>query len=30
MLDANKGEVWMVDLGIAAKIRPCLLLTKFH
>lgn len=23
----NRGEVWMVDLGLAAKVRPCLLLT---
>jgi mRNA interferase MazF len=23
-----KGEVWMSDLGIAAKVRPCLLLTN--
>ncbi len=21
------GEVWLVDLGMAGKIRPCLLLT---
>ena len=20
----NRGEVWMVDLGLAAKVRPCL------
>jgi len=24
-----KGQVWMVDLGLAAKHRPCLLLTGF-
>jgi mRNA interferase MazF len=24
-----KGQVWMVDLGLAAKLRPCLLLTGF-
>lgn len=23
----KRGEVWMVDLGLAAKVRPCLLLT---
>jgi mRNA interferase MazF len=22
-----RGEFWMVDLGLAAKVRPCLLLT---
>jgi mRNA interferase MazF len=22
----NRGEVWLFDLGLAAKIRPCLLL----
>ena len=22
----NRGEVWLVDLGLAAKIRPCLVL----
>jgi mRNA interferase MazF len=27
MPGAYKGEVWMTDLGIAAKVRPCLLLT---
>jgi mRNA interferase MazF len=24
---ANRGEVWMVDFGLAAKVRPALLLT---
>jgi mRNA interferase MazF len=24
---AKPGEVWVVDLGIAAKVRPCLILT---
>jgi mRNA interferase MazF len=24
MPDARRGEVWLVDLGMAAKIRPCL------
>jgi mRNA interferase MazF len=23
----NRGEVWLVDLGYAAKIRPCLVLS---
>jgi len=23
----NRGEVWLVDLGLAAKIRPCLVLS---
>jgi mRNA interferase MazF len=23
----NRGEVWLTDLGIAAKVRPCLLLS---
>ncbi len=27
--DARRGDVWMMDLGIAAKVRPCLLLTDF-
>jgi mRNA interferase MazF len=27
--DARRGEIWTVDLGIAAKVRPCLLLTGF-
>ena len=26
---ARRGEVWTVDLGLAAKVRPCLLLTDF-
>jgi len=25
----NPGEVWQVDLGMAGKIRPCLLLTGY-
>lgn len=25
---AEPGEVWLVDLGLAAKLRPCLVLTK--
>ena len=24
---AKPGDVWIVDLGLAAKIRPCLILT---
>lgn len=24
---AKPGEIWIVDLGMAAKIRPCLILT---
>jgi hypothetical protein len=27
--DAQQGEIWTVDLGMAAKVRPCLLLTDF-
>src|ERR1035438_700956 len=27
MLVANSGEVWSVDFGLAAKLRPALLLT---
>lgn len=23
------GEVWMIDLGMAAKIRPCLILSDY-
>ncbi len=29
MRDARQGETWMVDMGMAAKVRPCLLLTNF-
>lgn len=25
---AKPGEVWWVDLGMAAKVRPCLILTQ--
>jgi mRNA interferase MazF len=25
----NAGEVWQVDLGLAGKVRPCLLLTGY-
>ena len=27
MINPNRGEVWLVDLGMAAKIRPCLILS---
>lgn len=27
MADPNRGEVWLVDLGYAAKVRPCLVLS---
>lgn len=27
MPQANRGEVWLADLGIAAKVRPCLVLS---
>lgn len=23
----HRGEVWLSDLGLAAKVRPCLILT---
>ncbi len=23
------GEIWMIDLGLAAKVRPCLLLSDY-
>src|SRR5438105_804069 len=29
MPQARAGEVWIVDLGLAAKVRPCLLLTDY-
>ena len=29
MRDARRGDVWLVDLGMAAKVRPCLLLTDY-
>ena len=29
MPQARAGEVWIVDLGMAAKVRPCLLLTDY-
>jgi mRNA interferase MazF len=27
MANRNRGEVWLVDLGYAAKVRPCLILS---
>jgi len=27
MANPNRGEVWLVDLGLAAKVRPCLILS---
>ncbi|HXH95145.1 MAG TPA: type II toxin-antitoxin system PemK/MazF family toxin [Thermoanaerobaculia bacterium] len=27
MNDPRRGEVWLVDLGLAAKVRPCLVLS---
>ena len=27
MSNPKRGEVWMVDLGLAAKVRPCLVLS---
>ncbi len=27
MTRPERGEVWMVDLGLAAKVRPCLVLS---
>ena len=27
MPNPNRGEVWLVDLGYAAKVRPCLALS---
>ena len=24
---ADRGDVWIVDLGLAAKVRPCLVLS---
>jgi len=29
MPQARAGEVWIVDLGMAAKVRPCLILTDY-
>jgi mRNA interferase MazF len=27
MSRAKRGEVWIIDLGLAAKVRPCLVLS---
>ena len=27
MVSPNRGEVWLVDLGLAAKMRPCVVLS---
>lgn len=27
MPNPNRGEIWIVDLGYAAKVRPCLVLS---
>ena len=27
MTDPKRGEVWLVDLGLAAKVRPCLVVS---
>ena len=27
MPSAKRGDVWLVDLGMAAKVRPCLVLS---
>lgn len=24
---ARRGEIWLIDLGLAAKVRPCLILS---
>jgi len=29
MPNPNRGEVWLVDLGYAAKVRPCLVLSIY-
>jgi len=29
MARANPGDVWIVDLGLAAKVRPCLVLSDY-
>lgn len=27
MISPNRGEVWLVDLGYVAKVRPCLVIS---
>ena len=29
MAKPNRGEVWLVDLGFTAKVRPCLVLSDY-
>lgn len=29
MTKAQRGEIWLVDMGMAGKVRPCLLLTDY-
>ncbi len=29
MRDATRGDIWLIDMGIAGKVRPCLLLTDY-
>ncbi len=29
MTRARPGDVWLVDLGLAAKVRPCLVLSDY-
>ena len=29
MARPRAGEVWVIDLGLAAKVRPCLLVTSY-
>lgn len=29
MPNAQPGEVWLIDLGMAAKVRPCLILSDY-
>ncbi len=28
MRAAKPGDIWLVDLGMAAKVRPCLIITR--
>lgn len=30
MAAPQRGEVWLVDLGLAAKVRPCLVISNRH
>jgi len=29
MANPDRGEVWVVDLGMAGKVPPCLVLSAF-